>query len=107
MEDMYPIYIESMEIEWSPVKNAELKERHGIGFERVVVALSEGLLLDERAHPNREKYPHQRQFVVEIDGYAWVVAFVQDDQGIFLKTMFPSRKDTRYYLGGRHGTDKE
>ena len=86
--------------EWSPEKNAELKERHGFGFERVLVALSEGDVLDERAHPNEERYAHQRQFVVAIDGYAWVVPFVTDGETIFFKTFFPSRKATRDYLGG-------
>ena len=89
-----------MEIDWNVAKNAELIERHGFGFERVLVALAEGRLLDERAHPNRERYGHQRQFVVEIDGYAWVVPFVVDGDRIFLKTLFPSRKATRDYFGG-------
>jgi uncharacterized DUF497 family protein len=80
-----------MEIEWSPAKNAELKKRHGFGFERVLIALSEGTLLDERAHPNVERYAHQRQLVLAIEGYAWVVPFVIDGDRIFLKTMFPSR----------------
>lgn len=91
---MYP------DIEWNAEKNAELKERHGFGFERVLVALADGRLLDERRHPNVEKYGHQRQLVVEIDGYAWIVPFVTDGQRVFLKTLFPSRKATRDYLGG-------
>ena len=40
------------EIVWSDAKNAELKQRYGFGFERVVVALGEDGLIDERAHPN-------------------------------------------------------
>jgi hypothetical protein len=87
-------------IEWSPEKNAELKKRHGFGFERVLVALSEGALLDERAHSNTDKYRHQRQLVVAIEGYAWIIPFVTDGETIFFKTMFPSRKATRDYLGG-------
>lgn len=86
------------DIEWSAAKNAVLKERHGFGFERVLVALSEGALLDNRTHPNSEQYGHQRQLVVEIDAYAWIVPFVQVDRTIFLKTMFPSRKATKFYL---------
>jgi uncharacterized DUF497 family protein len=85
-------------IEWSLEKNAELKERHGFGFERVLVALSEGQLLDNRTHPNTERYGHQRQLVVEIEAYAWIVPFVQHGETIFLKTMFPSRKATKRYL---------
>ncbi len=51
--------------------NAELMDRYGFGFERVLVALAEGALLDERSHPNAKRYGHQRQLVVKIDGYAW------------------------------------
>lgn len=88
-----------MDVEWSPAKNQELRARYGFGFERVLVVLSEGALLDERSHP-AERYAHQRQFVVEIDSYAWVVPFVVDGSRIFLKTMFPSRKASKEYLGG-------
>lgn len=91
---MYP------DILWNAEKNVELKERDGFGFERVLVALADGGPLDERRHPNAEKYGHQRQLVVEIDGYAWIVPFVMDGENVFLKTLFPSRKATRDYLAG-------
>lgn len=95
---MYGIHIVRMEIGWSPEKNAELQMRHGFGFERVLVALAEGALLDNRTHPNEDRYGHQRQLIVQIDFYAWIVPFVQVDEIIFLKTMFPSRKATKRYL---------
>lgn len=88
-----------VEIVWSDVKNADLKQRYGFGFERVVVALAEEGLIDERAHPNTERYGHQRQLLVLIDDYVWIVPFVADDESVFLKTMFPSRKATRAYYG--------
>jgi hypothetical protein len=89
-----------MEIDWSPTKNALLKERYGIGFERVVAALEAGALIAERAHPNPARYGHQRQIVVDIDGYAWVVSFVTDGETIFFKTMYPSRKANREFQRG-------
>jgi hypothetical protein len=89
-----------MEIGWSLDKNAELRNRHGFGFERVLIALSQGALLDERTHPNVERYAHQRQLVLAIEGYAWIVPFVIVGERMFLKTMFPSRKATKEYLGG-------
>ncbi|MER2533906.1 MAG: toxin [Rhizobiaceae bacterium] len=93
-------------IDWSSDKNAELKLRYGFGFERVLVALAEDGFLDERAHPNAARYGHQRQLVVDIDGYVWIVPFVAEGERVFLKTMFPSRKATRDYLGGESGTRK-
>ena len=85
-------------IHWSAEKNAELRERHGFGFERVLVAIAEGGILENRTHPNRDRYGHQRQLIVEIDRYAWIVPFVLADDVMFLKTMFPSRKATKRYL---------
>jgi len=90
------------DIEWDNAKNAALKGRYGFGFERILVALAEGALLDERSHPNEAKYRHQRQLVVEMEGYAWVVPFVSGNGRVFFKTMFPSRRATREYLGDRN-----
>lgn len=87
-------------IDWSPTKNGVLKERYGFGFERVIAAMEAGAVLGERAHPNPERYGHQRQVIVEIDGYAWAVSFVTDGETIFFKTMYPSRKAKREYHGG-------
>jgi hypothetical protein len=90
-----------MEFDWSPEKNELIRQRYAFGFERVLVALSEGGLLDLREHPNVERFGHQRQLVVEIDGYAWVVPFVPGDGKAFLKTLFPSRRATKDYLEAR------
>ena len=38
--------------------------------------------------------------VVKIKGYAYLVPFVEDEETKFLKTIIPSRKATREYLGG-------
>ena len=92
-----------MELIWNPIKNAELKERYGFGFERIVVAIAEGAVLDVRDHPNRVRYAHQKQYVLEIGGYAWVVPFVSDGETVFLKTIFPSRTATKEFLGDRDG----
>jgi hypothetical protein len=34
-----------------------------------------------------------------IEGYAYLVPFVESDEEIFLKTIIPSRKATKYYAG--------
>jgi hypothetical protein len=58
------------------------------------------VLLDDIEHPNEAKYPNQRVLVVEVDGYAYLVPYVESDDEIFLKTVIPSRKATKQYLGG-------
>lgn len=75
---------------------------HGILTGIAVFALQSGGLLDDLIHPNKEKYPSQRMFVVDIDDYAWLVPYVENEQELFLKTIIPSRKATKQYLRGQH-----
>jgi len=86
-------------INWSADKNRKLIEERGISFEDIVFALQSGCLLDDLAHPNKDKYPHQRIFIVAIDDYAYLVPYVENSDEIFLKTIVPSRKATRQYIG--------
>ena len=88
-------------INWNPEKNRKLIEERGISFEEVVFCLQSGNLLDDITHPNTEKYAHQRVFVVAIDEYACLIPYVETDEEIFLKTIVPSRKATKHYLGGK------
>ena len=75
-----------------------LKAERGVSFEEVLVAISQGALLDVVVHPNEEKYPSQRIFIVRIRGYAFLVPFVETNEEIFLKTIIPSRNATRMYI---------
>ena len=90
-----------MVIDWDEEKNIKLKLERGIGFEDVVVAINEDRILDILEHPNRNRYPEQKLLIVEIDGYAYVVPFEERGSVIRLITIFPSRKMTKKYLGGR------
>ena len=85
---------------WSPEKNRLLRENRGITFEEIVFHVENGDLLDLLEHPNQDKYSGQLMMVVNVEGYAYLVPFVEDDQEVFLKTIIPSRKATRDYLGG-------
>lgn len=84
---------------WDPEKGHWLRHQRHISFVAAVFHIEHGGLLDIIEHPNQDKYPNQRLIIVEIDGYAWIVPYVENDDGIFLKTMIPSRKMTRLYLG--------
>jgi len=87
-----------MAFHWNEDKNETLKKERGISFERIVVAIEEGHLLDVIDHPNKVKYGNQKIFIVDIEGYAICVPFVQEDNGdLFLKTLFQSRKYTKQY----------
>lgn len=86
--------------DWSPEKNEWLRQERGVTFEEIIFHLSHGGLLDTIQHPHQERYPGQRIFIVNVEGYACLVPFVEDDKAIFLKTIIPSRKMTKQYLGG-------
>ena len=86
--------------DWNAEKNLQLIAERGISFDDVVSAIEQGRLLDVRRHPNPERYPRQMVYYVEIDDYVYVVPLVVENDGIaFLKTMYPSRRATRDYLG--------
>jgi len=85
---------------WNSEKNELLKAERGISFEEVVVNIQLGNEVDIFEHPNQERYPGQQISVVVIEGYAYLVPFVEIEEEIFLKTIIPSRKATKQYLGG-------
>lgn len=84
--------------DWSKEKNELLKAEREISFEDVVNAIEEGYLLAITEHPNKVRYPNQKIFVVNIDNYAYLVPFVEDENKVFLKTIIPSRIATKKYL---------
>lgn len=84
---------------WNEEKNQRLKIERGISFEQVLVHIAAGNLLDIIEHPHPEKYKGQRIFIVKMRDYAWLVPFVESENEIFLKTIIPSRKATKKYLG--------
>lgn len=85
---------------WNEEKNRSLKSERGISFEEVIAAIASGAVLDIVEHSNRERYPNQRIFIVQMRAYVWLIPFVENDNEIFLKTIIPSRKATKQYLGG-------
>jgi len=80
-------------------KNQLLKAKRDISFEEVITHIAIGDLLDVIEHTNQEKYEGQRIFIIKMRDYAWLVPFVETDNEILLKTIIPSRKATRKYLG--------
>ena len=85
-------------VDWSAEKNEWLQKERDIGFNDIKVALDEDGLLDIVPNPNIRLYPRQKVFIVKVRGYVYIVPFVEDAEKIFLKTIIPSRKATKYYL---------
>jgi hypothetical protein len=85
--------------EYSDSKNQQLINERHISFEEIIAALDNGQLLDIVTQPNKNKYPNQKVYVVQINNYVYLVPFVEkDDQTVFLKTIFPSRKAKKQYM---------
>ena len=89
-----------MTFDWDEEKNALLKRTRGVSFEQIVSAIEDGNVADVLEHPNPDRYPDQRVYLVIHQDYVFVVPFVRDDRSdrVFLKTVYPSRKFTRQYL---------
>ena len=84
-------------IEWNDEKNIQLQIERNLSFEAIVVALEQGKLIDVVPNPSSH-HPHQNVLIVEVDDYLVLVPFVEDEEKIFLKTAFRSRKVTKNRL---------
>ena len=80
------------EIRWDTLKSERLKQTRGVSFEEILSSPLIGI----KDHHARV---HQRIMLFEYRGYIWLVPFVETDEVIFLKTLYPSRKYTKLYQG--------
>jgi len=85
-------------VRWNAEKSLLLKAERDVSFEEVLSSISQGGLVAVMDHPNKEKYGHQKMFVVRIQDYAYLVPYVESEDEIFLKSIIPSRKATRDFL---------
>jgi uncharacterized DUF497 family protein len=84
-------------------KNKKLLKIRGVCFEHIVSLINEGHVLDVIIPPNQERYPSQNMYVIDVDGYCYLVTYIQNKKEIFLKTIIPSRKATKQYLKNKGG----
>ena len=87
------------DFDWNDEKNEFLKRVRGVSFEDVVFHIQNGDVLDVIKHPKVDRYPKQNIIVLNIDGYVYLVPYLKTRGTRFLKTIIPSRKATREYLG--------
>jgi len=88
------------EIKWNPLKSERLKRTRGVSFEEIITAK----LVSVQDHSRKE---HQRIYLFEYKNYIWIVPFVETENEIFLKTLYPCRKYTKVYKrgGNKNETD--
>jgi hypothetical protein len=88
-----------MNFKYNYEKNSQLLETRGIGFEEIIQAIFEGNILDIRKHPNELKYPDQKILYVRMLEEVYAVPFIEEKDCFFLKTLFPTRKARKEFLG--------
>ena len=79
---------------WNCDNNEILKQKRGVSFEEIAYLIESGQILGIEDNPSKS---NQKIYILEIDNYAFIVPFVEQDDEIFLKTAFPSRKYTKRY----------
>jgi len=84
---------------WNSDKNQQLINERGVSFEDIVLNIHLGNELDIYEHPNIERYPNQKVSIIRVEDYVYLVPFVENEDEIFLKTIIPSRKATKQYIG--------
>lgn len=89
-------------ITWNEEKNQLLQLQRAISFEIVLEKLLRGDILGRKSHPNKDKFPNQKIFILELKGYVCYVPFVENETEIFLKTIIPSRNLNKKYKGEKH-----
>ena len=87
------------DFDWDAEKNAFLEKTRGVSFEDVIFHIQNKDVLDIIKHPNEARYPKQNIIVLNIEGYVHLVPYVKEKGTRFLKTIIPSRKATKEYLG--------
>jgi len=81
-------------LNWDSEKNEILKHVRGISFEEIAYLIESDQILGIEENPRRSD---QKIYILEIENYAVVVPFVENNDEIFLKTAFPSRKYAKRY----------
>ena len=89
----------SINFKWNLEKNKSLIKDRGVCFEDVITTIYEDKIIDTIKHPNKDKYPDQSIYIVELMGYVCMVPYVKDNDEIYLKTIIPSRKMHQHYKG--------
>ena len=82
-----------MDFKWHELKSQRLKVIRDVAFEEIV----HHRIVAVEDHPRDE---HQKILLFERNGCIWAAPCVIDQQVVFLKTLYPSRKFTKKYLRG-------
>lgn len=74
-----------------------------IDLEQVASMIEEGMVRRVHNVPHR---PGQKMFVIEYDNYMICVPFVENEQEIFIKTAYKSRRLNKFFRMSEDGKEK-
>ncbi len=78
-------------------KDKKLQKERFISFDEVIEFIEADCIIDIKDHPMKFKYPHQKIYLIDINDYVWIVPYIRNEDKIFLKTAYKSRKYTKLY----------
>lgn len=84
-------------LDFNREKSKMLKKERGIGFEEIAQIIEKERFIEVIDHPNKRKYPTQKIFLIKLKNYIYAVPYVEDDEKIFLKTIYASRAYTKKF----------
>lgn len=61
---------------FDPEKNAWLIRERGISFEQIIARIEDGHIVEVRDHHNQTRYPGQRIYEIDVDGYIYLLPAV-------------------------------
>lgn len=94
------------ELRFNKEKDQLLKKNRKISFRDIIKNINEGVRVEIIDHPNKKQYPNQILYLIFRKNYVYAVPAVEEDTYIFLKTVYPSYKYTKKYLGKNYKLKK-
>ena len=80
-------------------KDRLLKTQRGFGFKTIIKHIEKGNVVKVINNPNKQKYPKQKMYLIKMKNKIVIVPFIEEINYNFLKTIYPSQKYTKKYLG--------
>jgi uncharacterized DUF497 family protein len=101
VDKRHTMYLDIPELQkyfvWSKLKDEKLVKERNVSFEQAVFCIRNGGLLAVIDNPSFAHKEH-RCFIVNINNYCYIVPFIVTEDLTILKSIIPSRKETRKYL---------
>ncbi len=90
------IDLSNIVFEWNNDKNNLLLKDRNVCFEDIINSIDNNMIYDIIENPSKN-FDWQFSMIVNINNYTYLVPFIFNNNKIFLKTIYPSRKHNKIY----------